>query len=277
MPRLWTPISVKDPYNLDKGLLRMSWNRFNTFNLFHKSLPDLSRMTVFQQRWIAKRELRAYHVPNISQKQFLNRHFTSQLPFQKLTRAEQEKLPPVQALCFAELERRLDVIVFRSHFARSIFHARHAVSAGKVFVNGVKCTLPAWRIEDGDLITVDPSTIPTLKSPPNNQEPGTFEKVTHMDPWMFTPAYLEVDYNTCSTVFLRSPLPQPERMEIPSPYPPSWHQLAFDWYNTLKKSKKIRIFKPLVLNGQHVRLKPKFDRMVRRKQKIGMRVKKVIA
>lgn len=140
MPRgiLW---KVRDPYSVSKGLLRMSWSRLNLYNLVHKRLPDLSRLSVFQQRWIAKRETRAYHVPNIPQRQFLDRHFRTTLPVQKLTRKDREKVPPMQALMFAELERRVDVVLFRSHFASSIFSARRAVSGGHVLVNGIKVCL----------------------------------------------------------------------------------------------------------------------------------------
>jgi hypothetical protein len=88
-----------------------------------------------------------------------------------------------------------------------------------------------------------------------------------MAPWMFIPPYLEVNYPTCSTVFLRSPLPQPDRVEVPSPLPPSVHQLGFEWYNTIKRRKTKRVDgSPLVVNGKTVMLKPKFDRMVRADQ-----------
>ena len=137
MPRNF-PCIVPDPFSPLKGLLRMSWSRYNLYNLAHKRLPDLSRKSVFQQRWLAKRETRAYHVPNIIQRQFLDRHFKIELPVQKLTRKEQEQVPPIQALTFAELERRLDVVIFRSHFARSIWGARRAVVTGKVLVNGIR-------------------------------------------------------------------------------------------------------------------------------------------
>jgi hypothetical protein len=101
-----------------------------------------------------------------------------------------------------------------------------------------------------------------------NDEMMKFRPLRGMSPWMFTPAYLHVDYATCSTVFLRSPLPQPGYVEIPSPFPPSWHQLVHDWYADIaKKRKKIRSKIPLRINGQLVRLKPKFDRILRREMK----------
>lgn len=135
------------------------------------------------------------------------------------------------------------------------------------------------------MITVSPRVIPTLfkskaveakeknaegekKKSYVTDEMMEFRPLDGMAPWMFTPAYLHVDYKTCSTVFLRSPLPQPGYVEIPSPFPPSWHQLVHDWYADIaKKRKKIRAKIPLRINGQLVKLKPKYDRMVRRQMK----------
>ena len=59
------------------------------------------------------------------------------------------------------------------------------------------------------MITVSPKAIPTLKKI-SKTEPAEFKAVKLMQHWMFTPSYLEVDYDTCSAVFLRSPLPIPD-------------------------------------------------------------------
>jgi hypothetical protein len=127
----------------------------------------------------------------------------------------------------------------------------------------MQCRYPARELEDGDMITVCPSIIPTLTGTPDTEM--TFKPIAYMSPWMFIPKYLEVNYKACSAVLLRSPLPQPSEMEIPSPYPPSWHQLVFEWYATIKRRKLKQGSKPpLVVNGQIVRLKAKFDRMLRR-------------
>ncbi|KAJ3007401.1 UNVERIFIED_CONTAM: mitochondrial 37S ribosomal protein nam9 [Siphonaria sp. JEL0065] len=90
-----------------------------------------------------------------------------------------------------------------------------------------------------------------------------------MAPFMFTPAYLEVCYNTCSTVFLRTPLPQPTSVEIPSPHPPDMHALAYEWYSSIKRTKTKRppSAEPLVVNGRSVRLKSKFESIMRARLK----------
>ena len=132
-------------------------------------------------------------------------------------------------------------------------------------------------------MTVDPVEVTTLRHPVLTSEekklvkqngitlskPRVFKYNPFMGPHMFTPAYLEVDYPTCSTVFLRSPLPQPNEVEVPSPFPPSVHQLCFEWYyNIHRRKEKQVIWKPVVVNGMTVKLKPKFDRMVRWDQKM---------
>ncbi|RKO84096.1 hypothetical protein BDK51DRAFT_49441 [Blyttiomyces helicus] len=115
------------------------------------------------------------------------------------------------------------------------------------------------------MITINPSVIPTLRQSTKSKAPKPtttlpFTEVPFMAPWMFTPAYLEVDYDTCSTVFLRSPLPQPDQVEIPSPLPPDWHQLVYVWYrqkakNHMKARKDPNLAPPLIIEGQYVRLK----------------------
>jgi ribosomal protein S4 len=132
---------VLAPYCVNKKLIRMAWSKYNLYNMaVKKPVRETSnlRKTVYQQRWTAKRELRAYHVPNITERQLLARHFTSQIKLQHLSKKDMAKVPPVQALGFAELERRVDVTVFRSHFAKSIWEARRLVVQGHVQVNGEK-------------------------------------------------------------------------------------------------------------------------------------------
>lgn len=45
---------------------------------------------------------------------------------------------PLASLMFAEVEKRLDTVVFRCCFADSVYRARMMVVHGKVRVNGTK-------------------------------------------------------------------------------------------------------------------------------------------
>ena len=136
MPRL-SPTSSSPFYDLARGFLRMSWNKFNLYNLSKRGRSqNTDRLSVFSQKWVSKRDTRAYHLPEVTERQFIQRHFKTRLPLPDLTRKEKENMVPVQALAFADLERRLDVLLFRSHFTSSTRQARHMITTGKVFVNG---------------------------------------------------------------------------------------------------------------------------------------------
>lgn len=52
------------------------------------------------------------------------------------------------------LETRLDALVLRSGFARSIYQARQLVSHGHFRVNGKKVNIPSFSLRVGDIITV---------------------------------------------------------------------------------------------------------------------------
>lgn len=52
------------------------------------------------------------------------------------------------------LERRLDNVVFRLHFAASRNQAAQLVNHGHVFVNGKRVDIPSYRVKPGDEISI---------------------------------------------------------------------------------------------------------------------------
>jgi small subunit ribosomal protein S4 len=56
------------------------------------------------------------------------------------------------------LERRLDNVVFRAGFARTIPSARQLVGHGHIVVNGRKVDRPSFRVTRGDVVSVRPSS-----------------------------------------------------------------------------------------------------------------------
>lgn len=131
---------TKPAFSLSRKLIRMSWNKYNLYNVASREkAPNLATKTLFQQKWIAKRETRAYHGDEMTEKQF-KRVFNPKLPTvsNMFSTGKDSEHPPVAVLTFAELERRLDFIVFRSNFAPSIAAARQLVIHGKVSLNGKK-------------------------------------------------------------------------------------------------------------------------------------------
>lgn len=63
------------------------------------------------------------------------------------------------------LERRLDNIVYRMHFASSRAQAAQLVNHGHIFVNGKRVDIPSFRIKPGDVVTPSPraAKMPLLK------------------------------------------------------------------------------------------------------------------
>lgn len=123
--------------------------------------------TLFQQRWTAKALMRAYHGDFIPEKKFKRWYLPATLPDVRprlqtksnanlvldefsgrtgqVERAERRKkeedekaLAPVGSLMMAEVERRIDVFLFRCCFASSVYEARRLVIHGHVLLNGKK-------------------------------------------------------------------------------------------------------------------------------------------
>ncbi|MCF0238531.1 MAG: 30S ribosomal protein S4 [Sphaerochaetaceae bacterium] len=56
------------------------------------------------------------------------------------------------------LERRLDNVVFRLHFACSRPQAAQLVGHGHIFVNGKRVDIPSYRVKAGDVISIAPTS-----------------------------------------------------------------------------------------------------------------------
>ncbi|CAG8509970.1 7192_t:CDS:2 [Ambispora gerdemannii] len=236
----------KPSEKLARGLIRMSWSKKNLFimHLRGNAPPRMQNKSLFQQKWQAKKDTRGYHGAQLNERQFL-KSFSTRLPTSNMRVAGQDtekKYPPLAVNTFACLERRLDFIVFRSCFAPSIWAARQMVVHGKVSVNGKKVSAPSHLAQDGDIISVKPSAISFLHEadPPNDNVPFVFKPKPFMQPFLFIPEYLEVNFNACSVVYLRDPISRPGKSEIPSPYPPETHALAREFYVGLKRKRKDR-------------------------------------
>ncbi|KAI0260762.1 hypothetical protein BC834DRAFT_508386 [Gloeopeniophorella convolvens] len=291
-------------YNFKRALPRMSWTRENLYNLWRRSLGELSKETdftrtqksLFQQRWVAKQLVRAYHgdfinessfkrwylpktLPDVRPRRALTENYAAQLnKWAKLPKAvdkdvrarrrevdgeDEEELPPVGSLMFSEVERRVDVVIFRSCLAHSVYDARRMIVHGQVLLNGKKHQNANTRLAPGDMVTVDPKVISFLQAPPppKAEEPseeaakepskggpiifasktkGTeltpFNIPDYASPFIFIPAYLEVSFATCSAIYVRHPTARPGYSEIPTPYAADGEvvRLAWEWYSKVR-------------------------------------------
>lgn len=157
----------------------MSWHPQNLFNLFQRTYGPESKetnftrtsKTVYWQRCKSRAVTRAYHGDWIQEKKFKRHYLPASLPklsiqsHPKTNKSNpQESKVPLAAMMYTEVERRLDVVLFRSCFADSIYEARRMVLHDAVKLNGVRCIAPWTRLHPGDMITVHPSSIPTLNA-----------------------------------------------------------------------------------------------------------------
>lgn len=128
-----------------------------------------SSKSVFWQKWRSKALTRAYHGDWIQERKFKRHYLPASLPAlivrsaQKRSKySHRDQKIPLAALMFQELERRLDVAIFRSCFADSVYEARRMIIHGAVKLNGVKCVAAWTRLHPGDMFNVNPIAIPML-------------------------------------------------------------------------------------------------------------------
>ncbi|KAI0777420.1 hypothetical protein BD413DRAFT_516507 [Trametes elegans] len=194
-------------HSLKRALPRMSWHPHNLFNLWRRSFGALQKVTdrveyketLNWRRWTAKSLLRGYHGDHIKEKIFKRWYLPSNLPDVRPTQAistessvelnkwalkgdaadkaakqaadeKRKGLAPVGSLMFSEVERRIDVVIFRACFAHSVYDARRMVVHGRVLLNGKKHTNANTRLAPGDMVSVDPRAIPFLRPRPEPKE-----------------------------------------------------------------------------------------------------------
>lgn len=167
----------------------MSWSPSNLYNLYNRSYSfkllettfNKTSKTLFQQRFLAKKLVRAYHGDYIQENIFRKWFLPQQLPIinsskstnksglakwsKKLAAPDTTTPTPVTSLMFTELERRIDHLVFRCCLASSIYEARRFVIQGHVKLNGYRHIDPNTRLDPGDLVEVNPLIVSTLQKP----------------------------------------------------------------------------------------------------------------
>lgn len=143
--------------SLARGRIRSSFNKYNLFNLYKKGEVDFRSKTLYQQKWTAKQETRAYHGEHLTEGRWQTT-FTPKLDSvaqldASLKGGEMEQTP-ILLQTFAVLEKRLDIALFRAMFASSVRQARQFILHGNVFVNGIKIAQPNYTLKPGDVFNV---------------------------------------------------------------------------------------------------------------------------
>lgn len=152
LPRMVRPSSRRRcSSEQELTILLQSWSPANLYNLYQRTYGPptadtkftKSSLTMFQQKWKAKQLVRGYHGDWIQEGKFKKDYLPDGLPpivGAKGAGAGEAKVP-LASMMFAEVEKRLDTVVFRCCFADSIYRARMMVVHGKVSLNGRKVSL----------------------------------------------------------------------------------------------------------------------------------------
>lgn len=124
---------------------REGYNLFGTekYNLEnnHRRVKRAGKMSEFgvqlRKKQAAKRQFA------LSEKQFA-RYYSRAVKAQAVTGDAMLQL----------LETRLDTVILRANFARTIMQARQCVSHAHFLVNGKKLNIPSYEVRIGDIITI---------------------------------------------------------------------------------------------------------------------------
>ncbi len=95
----------------------------------------------------------------------------------------------------AQVERRLDNVVYRLGFAINRRTARQIVSHGHVLVNGKKVDIPSYQVRPGDVISI--------KEGSRTIEP--IKQAIELNKGRAISNWLEVDYDQFKGVYVRNP------------------------------------------------------------------------
>lgn len=137
-------------------------NKVNLFNLYKKNPINYKGMTLYQQKWRAKQETRAYHGEHVKEtrwKTLFSPNLESVAQLDASLKGVEVENTPLTLQTYAVLEKRLETALFRAMFASSIRQARQFIRSGDVQVNGVTIKHPSFPLRSGDVFNVNPEKV----------------------------------------------------------------------------------------------------------------------
>lgn len=156
------PRKATNLFSTTRGRVRASMNKVNLFNMYKKSPVSYQGMTLYQQKWRAKQETRAYHSEHLKEsrwKTLFNPKLESVAQLDASLKGVEVANTPLVLQTYAVLEKRLETALFRAMFASSVRQARQFIKSGDVFVNGVTIRHPAFPLKSGDVFHVNPERV----------------------------------------------------------------------------------------------------------------------
>lgn len=156
------PRPTQNAHSLARGRVRASMNKYNLLNLYKKTAISYQGKSLFQQKWTAKQETRAYHGEHLTEGRFktiFDGKLESVAQLDASLKGVAVPPTPVSLQTYSVLEKRLEFAVFRAMFASSIRQAREFVLGGHVSVNGVTVKHPSFPLRAGDVFHVTPTKV----------------------------------------------------------------------------------------------------------------------
>ncbi|MBR4315550.1 MAG: 30S ribosomal protein S4 [Alphaproteobacteria bacterium] len=147
-----------------------------------------SKRTDYGTQLSAKQLLKGYY-GNISEKKFRSYYDEAM-----------RRTGDTASEIIAQLESRLDAVVYRANFVPTVFAARQVVSHGHILVNGKRVNIPSYQVKVGDVVTLKESArnIPMVVQAKNNKEREVPDYVSVNDKYEATfvriPTLEEVPY-----------------------------------------------------------------------------------
>ncbi len=78
--------------------------------------------------------------------------------FSTIVKKSMKQKNPAESM-FTDLELRLDSIINRSGWGPSRSFCRQIISHGHIMVNGQRVTIPSYKVSEGDVISIKPSSL----------------------------------------------------------------------------------------------------------------------
>ncbi|CUM64113.1 uncharacterized protein PRCAT00001704001 [Priceomyces carsonii] len=156
------PRRTQNMNSMSRGRVRSSMNKYNLFNLYKKPAINYQGKTLYQQKWTAKQETRAYHGEHLTErrwKQLFNPNLESVAQLDASLKGVKVDPTPMPLQSFASLEKRLEFALFRAMFSSSVRQAREFILGGHVQVNGVVIKHPSFPLRAGDVFSVEPDKV----------------------------------------------------------------------------------------------------------------------
>lgn len=164
--------------NPKKKFVAFDHNRYSIFTFFR-----LTFRRKFGHKLQIKKKISLFY-GNLLQK-YLKKCISNNLKEKKRIRAMRSNF------LFTEvLEKRLDAVLYRAHFAPSIRSARQFISHRRIYVNKKLITSKSYILKQGDLIEI-----------PNKFHNLIIKNLKLNHRWPIPPKYLQINYRTLQIIF----------------------------------------------------------------------------